>query len=799
MISNQHKKSTGVWTSAGRLRRPAKSDIRCPILVRVVAISLLTPLLILSNAPYASAASVITATGGTITDVWQKGLKYRVHTFTSSGTFTVTSGSGNVWYLVVAGGGAGGDNGGGGGGAGGYRTNAAYDYAVTVNTYTVTVGAGSVNSGGDAQRPPPGDNSVFDTITSTGGGGGGSRGGIGTGGDGGSGGGGGGENAPQSGGAASPAGQGNAGGANNGVGVDQVGAGGGGAGEVGGDASAGQAGVGGDGLASTISGSSVTRGGGGGGSRTVNGTFGAGGDGGGGTGVDTGNGGAATVNTGGGGGGGGPSGNGGAGGSGVVIIRYLLGGSSTFNTPMKSGLTGYWSFNKLDMNGLTVLDRGGFGKNGTLANSPVATSSFMSGQAMSFASTTSNKISVPYAWSNFISSTEGTISVWVKPIGNAPPLDTGGACSPGQGIVAGKSNMYLYLCRANMSGVDSLLAGVYDGGHKRVSTPFTAGEWTHLVWVRDSTKLYIYKNGVLAGSVSAAGTASVGDEVQIGQTSTDNGSLSFDGSIDEVRVYSRTLTAKEIKLLYLSTKGSKANTSQNSKVPSGLVGLWSFDGPDMAGVTAYDRSGQGNNGTLAGGPMRAIGKLGQALGLDGVNDFVDTADINTLDNASAFTVSAWVKENSLLTDKGIVAKWDFSTQGNFAFQTGQGIAGGLTLFLATTLSDSGTGSRTDTTNAVLTAGKWQHVAVVFDGSLTGNTNRVKMYVDGANVPLTQGAGAVPSSTTADGTATVKIGKFGGSLDRYFNGSIDDTRIYSRALAPSEIKLLYTSGKGLLLR
>src|SRR3990167_1319158 len=79
-------------------------------------------------------AAFIVATGGTITTDGN----YKVHTFTGSGTFEVTSGSGNVWYLVVAGGAGGGYWDGGGGGAGGYKSNAAYDYAVTVQSYTVT-------------------------------------------------------------------------------------------------------------------------------------------------------------------------------------------------------------------------------------------------------------------------------------------------------------------------------------------------------------------------------------------------------------------------------------------------------------------------------------------------------------------------------------------------------------------------------------------------------------------------------------------------------------------------------------
>ena len=63
----------------------------------------------------------------------------------------------NVWYPVVAGGGAGGKSG-GGGGSGGYKTNAAYDYTVTVGPYTVTVGDGASTSGGNggcSRTPDP--------------------------------------------------------------------------------------------------------------------------------------------------------------------------------------------------------------------------------------------------------------------------------------------------------------------------------------------------------------------------------------------------------------------------------------------------------------------------------------------------------------------------------------------------------------------------------------------------------------------------------------------------------------------
>jgi hypothetical protein len=269
------------------------------------------------------------ATGGTISSAGG----YTIHTFTSSGTFTVTSppaNATNVHALIVGGGGGG--SGRGGGGGGGVIENTSY--AVTLGAgVTVTVGAGGTPGGS-------GGNSVFGTITANGGGVGGNF--NGTGGSGGSGGGGG-ENDNQPGtysGGAGVAGQGNAGGSSfqtaspNGR---SNGGGGGGGGGVGGNAPSGAVGGnGGAGIAKTITGSTVYYGGGGGGGASVTTSGAAGGSGGSGgggagaaanNGVDT-AGSAGTANTGGGGGGASGGGPGGgslsayAGGSGVVIVRY---------------------------------------------------------------------------------------------------------------------------------------------------------------------------------------------------------------------------------------------------------------------------------------------------------------------------------------------------------------------------------------------------------------------------------------------------------------------------------------------
>jgi len=107
------------------------------------------------------------ATGGMMSTILDGAINYTIHTFTSNGTFNVTSGSCNTEILVVAGGGAGGNDAGGGGGAGGLIYQA--EYAVSPQTYTVVVGAGGTG-GPQYTLTYPGSNSSFANLVAIGGG-----------------------------------------------------------------------------------------------------------------------------------------------------------------------------------------------------------------------------------------------------------------------------------------------------------------------------------------------------------------------------------------------------------------------------------------------------------------------------------------------------------------------------------------------------------------------------------------------------------------------------------------------------
>ena len=317
-----------------------------------------------STANVTGQPNYVTASGGTETTSGD----YKIHTFTSSGTLSVTAGglpagSDKVSYVVVAGGGGGGGDHGGGGGAGGFREgkcssdpytdsplDAGTGLTLTAGSYPITVGAGGAGGFGQGAPSPnapqgsiglAGSNSIFDSITSAGGGGGakepsdpspGPNDGQGL--AGGSGGGGSYTSSGKP--LAGKGGVGNTPPVSPAQGFDggsgPIGSGspknassaGGGATQIGGAGNpAGAGGDGGNGATTSITGSAVAYAGGGGGAGGASTSAGTGGTGGGGAGNSPGAGTAGTTNLGGGGGGGYPDTfAGGAGGSGVVILRY---------------------------------------------------------------------------------------------------------------------------------------------------------------------------------------------------------------------------------------------------------------------------------------------------------------------------------------------------------------------------------------------------------------------------------------------------------------------------------------------
>jgi hypothetical protein len=198
----------------------------------------------------------------------------------------------------------------------------------------------------------------------------------------------------------------------------------------------------------------------------------------------------------------------------------------------------------------------------------------------------------------------------------------------------------------------------------------------------------------------------------------------------------------------------------------GLVAAFGF--AESTGTKITDSSGRANHGTTAGATRTTSGKYGRALSFDGVNDYASVPDTASLDLTKGMTLEAWVYptaggsawRTALLKETSAGLSY-----GLYAFDGGGHSAGFLN-----SGSDIGASSTT-----ALPLSKWSHLAATYDGAA------LKLYVNGALKSTRTATGAMPTST--------KPLKIGGNAvwGEFFKGSIDDVRVYSRALSATELK------------
>jgi len=205
----------------------------------------------------------------------------------------------------------------------------------------------------------------------------------------------------------------------------------------------------------------------------------------------------------------------------------------------------------------------------------------------------------------------------------------------------------------------------------------------------------------------------------------------------------------------------------------GLVAYWSFD--EGSGNIVYDASGNNNHGSLINGPKWTQGKIGGALQFDGVNDYVEVPDSESLDITKAITVGAWVyprARQSVYDRDGIVIK-------------------GGAYYL--TITPSGkvavhfyglTSPGYHDSNQIVPLNQWSHIATTYDSA----TGKIRIYINGSLDREITTSGAINPSTYVMG-----IGSEWNGRSRFFNGLIDEVRIYNRALSPEEIRFHYSRG------
>ena len=172
-----------------------------------------------------------------------------------------------------------------------------------------------------------------------------------------------------------------------------------------------------------------------------------------------------------------------------------------------------------------------------------------------------------------------------------------------------------------------------------------------------------------------------------------------------------------------------------------------------------------HTGTLAGAAW-TTGRYGGGLSFNGSNAYVGLGTLGTF-YQSAFTLEAWVqKQTATKNDVGILGTW----AGSGPMLWVDHIATRYQL----TLGSNGLSGYLDSGHNPI-AGQWQHLAATYDGTTA------RYYIDGIEVASRTVSGSVGNSNIW------RIGAYGTSPGGFFDGTIDDVRIYNRALSAGEVQ------------
>lgn len=226
----------------------------------------------------------------------------------------------------------------------------------------------------------------------------------------------------------------------------------------------------------------------------------------------------------------------------------------------------------------------------------------------------------------------------------------------------------------------------------------------------------------------------------------------------------------------------------NLDITDGLIGYWNFE--EGSGTTVADLSGMGNTGTLVNGPLFSTNDPltyhSYSMAFNGTNQYINTANESTYDLRKGFSFSFWVYLGpsfySGTDNTGILSK------GTSSCDTGNPCTWGITRSGVSTTELAFVTYVNQGRRAIpfpVTAGTWHHIAGVFthDG-----TDYIKwVYIDATN-GIPHSTPGHPFGVVDTNDLPLRIGGDPGNLT-YFDGMLDDVRIYNRVLSVDEIKAL----------
>ena len=353
-----------------------------------------------------------------------------------------------------------------------------------------------------------------------------------------------------------------------------------------------------------------------------------------------------------------------------------------------------------------------------------------------------------------------TVSAWVYVTGT--PSNSVGAIVWTNGASSAPSVSYLL----GLSDAGKIYAfGSYVGLTRTV----TLNQWYHVAATYNAGTVKIYWEGTHVETRTTPFPSVVnGTQITIGRSNYAGNVHNFNGSIDQIRIYDKTLTSADITTLYNETVA----TSSTNITFEGYNGIAYYKMSD-----ATDQLGN-YNGTATDVNFNTVGKFGFAGAFNGSSSYIDTT--YNFGTDSSYSISLWEKTSVTSTRQGLFGVWIASGSNN-----GPGINFGIDAsnnFEFMIANGSSNWSDTSISASSYTDGNWHNLILVINGT------SVKLYADGNTTPIANLTSSVSAGTSTSNN--LALGRLGNYPGLYFNGSIDQVRIYDSALSAANVTTLY---------
>jgi hypothetical protein len=481
-----------------------------------------------------------------------------------------------------------------------------------------------------------------------------------------------------------------------------------------------------------------------------------------------------------------------------IILLSLSCSEDKVTSPDRSkpfkGLVAYWSLD--EVSGSTVADGSGHGLYGIATGTTIVDG--VVGKARAFNGVTDG---IQVSNNDLLNITnEITLMLWAR----LDPSDAEGillmkrlqndsACEINYDIKYGFTPGHNFLafqfgsgCTTGSNYIVTDVPGLSDGGWHHLAISFQFGSPASATWIIDGVEqpgTWTHWNGSPGGGTEIPPINSY--PLTIGYQLSSSPALTK-GTLDQIRIYNKALSKSEISAIYTQEKPNP--------IAQGLVAYWSLD--EVSGSTVADGSGHGLYG-IATGTTIVDGVVGKARAFNGVTDGIQVSNNDLLNITNEITLMLWARldpsdaegillmkrlQNDSACEINYDIKYGFTPGHNFlAFQFGSGCTTGSNYIVTDVpgLSDGG----------------WHHLAISFQ---FGSPASATWIIDGVEQPGTwthwNGSPGGGTEIPPINSYPLTIGYQLSSSPALTKGTLDQIRIYNKALSKSEISAIYTQEK-----